>query len=168
MPFCCQMHVDTVDGDVSCVDGKIQVRDAREIRILITAADGYRKGSYDMDPSIEHCFASCEQYMNRVKSRTYQQIRSTHRKDYQAMFERSRFQLETEGAGRDTLKSKAKRGSNVVKQIWGLYCLYYHFNRYLSISSSRPGSQPANLQEFGVRVPDQCGAVIGRSILIQR
>ena len=94
-----------------------QVRDAREIRILITAADGYRKGSYDMDPSIEHCFASCEQYMNRVKSRTYQQIRSTHRKDYQALFERSRFQLETEGREEIPLNQRLKR-INVVKQIW--------------------------------------------------
>ena len=145
MPFCCQMHVDTVDGDVSCVDGKIQVRDAREIRILITAADGYRKGSYDMDPSIEHCFASCEQYMNRVKSRTYQQIRSTHRKDYQALFERSRFQLETEGREEIPLNQRLKRIKRGETDL-GLYCLYYHFNRYLLISSSRPGSQPANLQ----------------------
>ena len=67
-----------------------------------------------------------------------------HLEDYQPLFKQSKLYLNEEDNGKTTdrrLKDFKEGASD-----FGLYCLYYHYNRYLLISSSRRGTQPSNLQ----------------------
>ncbi len=144
MPFCCSMHIDAKDGEVSCVNGKIRVHGAKEIRVILTAADGYCTGTYKIDASVDRCLDSCEQMMEKVRGKTYEELMEAHVKDYSSLFNKSMLYLEGEKIELP-LNERLKRfkDGNPDPE---LYCLYYHYNRYLLISSSRKGTQPANLQ----------------------
>ena len=50
------------------------------------------------------------------------------------------------GRGTTSRRTPASRGGFQAEDLPALAALYYQFGRYLLVSSSRPGSQPANLQ----------------------
>lgn len=76
--------------------------------------------------------------------KNYAEIRSRHLDDYRQLFSRVDLQLGESLAPEDmpTDRRIAKYGSSDP----GLVELLFHYGRYLLISSSRPGTQPANLQ----------------------
>ena len=75
----------------------------------------------------------------------YNKVKEDHVQDYQSLY--NRFSLNFEGQSRTALPTDQR-----IYQFWknpddpGLVALYVQFARYLMISSSRPGGQPANLQ----------------------
>ena len=144
MPFCCSMQVELKDGIMSDVDGIIRVENATEILVLLTAADGYQSDTLEIDFSMEKCIQKVNSVLQKIGKRTYQQIINRHLEDYQLLFERSKLYLGEE----DNCKTTDRRLNDFKEKNGdlGLYCLYYHYNRYLLISSSRRGTQPSNLQ----------------------
>ncbi|KAH7029828.1 alpha-L-fucosidase 2 [Microdochium trichocladiopsis] len=80
-------------------------------------------------------------------ARTYQEIRDEHVKDYQELFGRTEFSL---GESTDEQRSMPtdKRRQTLGQGAFDpeFVSLYFQFGRYLLISSSRPGTFPANLQ----------------------
>ena len=86
----------------------------------------------------------CQRILNAVQPRAYEAIRQRHLSDHQALFRRVDIDLgRTDAAARDTDERvrRFKGGDDP-----HLAALYFQFGRYLLIASSRPGSQPANLQ----------------------
>ncbi|KAM0418908.1 hypothetical protein ACHAPT_012173 [Fusarium lateritium] len=83
----------------------------------------------------------------KAVSLSYSQTRDSHVKDYQKLYERASLSL---GASSDEQKSltTAKRRQALGQGAFDpeLFSLYFQFGRYLLISSSRPGTLPANLQ----------------------
>jgi alpha-L-fucosidase 2 len=75
---------------------------------------------------------------------SYEELWSAHLRDYQPLFSRVRLSL-TGAAAAEQPTDKRLRLGNIVHDP-GLSALYAQFGRYLLISSSRPGTQPANLQ----------------------
>jgi alpha-L-fucosidase 2 len=84
-------------------------------------------------------------YINNLGSRSYSQILNAHLADYQALFNRVDLNLGPANSysGLTTDQRVAKFSVSNDPQ---LVRLHYQFGRYLMISCSRPGSQPANLQ----------------------
>lgn len=70
-------------------------------------------------------------------------IRADHIADYKRLYDR--FSIEF-GAGRDDLPTDKRVAVPEKENDPALAALYVQFGRYLMISSSRPGTQPANLQ----------------------
>jgi alpha-L-fucosidase 2 len=82
--------------------------------------------------------------LKKAGTRDYKNLKADHIKGYRKYFDRVSFHLATAGAVNKPTDQRIKEfaaGNDL-----GLVNLYFQFGRYLLISSSTPGSQPANLQ----------------------
>ncbi|WP_188196883.1 glycoside hydrolase family 95 protein [Nonomuraea sp. SYSU D8015] len=99
-----------------------------EVRLIAAAASGFR--GFDRRPSAEprSIAAEAEQRVARALSIETSKLRARHREDYRGYFDR--VDLDLSASGPETAGAE----------------LFFHLGRYLLISSSRPGTQAANLQ----------------------
>jgi alpha-L-fucosidase 2 len=95
------------------------------------------------DVSADH-HAKVEQYLRNIASKTYAGIREAAVKDYQSLF--NRVSLSLPATDNSYLATDARIKNFAAGSDPQLASLSYQFGRYLLISSSRPGTQPANLQ----------------------
>ena len=86
----------------------------------------------------------CEAYMKNLPQKPYETIKNIHKNDFQTYFDRVSLDLGS--------SKISKRPTDIRLATFGndedpsLVSLLYQYGRYLLISSSRPGSQPATLQ----------------------
>jgi len=128
-------------GTVAKEDGKLRVTGADSAVILLDAATAfknYRDISGDPTPITKAHIAA-------ASKKTFDQIRKDHVAEHQRLFRRVSFDLGLTAASKEPTD---KRRENLAKGADDpqLPVLYYQYGRYLLISSSRPGTQPANLQ----------------------
>lgn len=128
------------DGLTTIEEGVIQIREAASVLVLLTTATTFTDYmTVDSNPAIQ-----CHTVFEKVKSKRFRQIRRDHMADYQRIF--TTFELDF-GQGKDSLPTRER-----IQQFWknpddaSLLALYTQYGRYLMISSSRQGGQPANLQ----------------------
>lgn len=88
----------------------------------------------------------CNKVLNNVMEMDYEKVKKRHIDDYQKLFNRVAINLGV-GSAKDSVPTDKRlellRSGEADN---GLFALYFQFGRYLLISSSRPGSYPANLQ----------------------
>ncbi|MBP3967403.1 DUF4073 domain-containing protein, partial [Paenibacillus lignilyticus] len=141
MAYESQLLVQNEDGIVSPGIGKLTVANATSVTILMSAATDYVNHYPDFQGTDPHPKVS--NYIAAASGHTYEQLRATHMGDYKSLFGRVSLNLNNETATvpTDVLLNnyKAKRNS-------ALEALFFQYGRYLLLSSSRPGSLPANLQ----------------------
>ncbi|MCX2680005.1 glycoside hydrolase family 95 protein [Galbibacter sp. EGI 63066] len=85
-----------------------------------------------------------KRFVNVGKKSKYQTIKASHLKDYQRLYNRVSLQL-VEDKFSDLPTDKRLENFSKNNDL-GLVSTYFQYGRYLLISSSRPGGQPANLQ----------------------
>ncbi len=130
------LKINPEGGEISQDGNSISVKNANEVIITLVAATDYRGGNPEQ---------LCSEKLSKIKGKNYKAIRSAHIKDYQNLFNRVKIELGSSSAGYFATNERLdalKRGSSDPDLIE----LYFQFGRYLLISSSRPGSLPANLQ----------------------
>ena len=114
------------------------VRDADAVTLLIAAATSYR--TYEdvtADPAARVAAA-----IDPASRKSIETLRAAHVHDYQQLFNRVTLDLgASKGRPTDERVRAFSDGGDP-----GLAALYFQYGRYLLISSSRAGSQPANLQ----------------------
>ena len=88
--------------------------------------------------------ARVEKYLNDIEGKSYTEIRESAVADYRSYF--SRASLELSDANNSFLPTNDRMKRFETADDPNLAALAYNFGRYLLISSSRPGTQPANLQ----------------------
>jgi alpha-L-fucosidase 2 len=127
-------------GQVTPGDGEITVAGADSALFLIAAATSYRSfKDVTGDPE-----ALTKEAFARAAGRSFDAMLKDHVASHQRLFRRVTLDLgTTAAAGRPT--DERIRDPNKVNDPQ-LAALYFQFGRYLLISSSRPGGQPANLQ----------------------
>ena len=127
-------------GTRTASGGIVSVRDADAVTLLIAAATSYR--SYEDvsgDPA-----AKVSASLEGASRKTVDELRDAHVRDYRALFDRVTFDVgASAAAGRPTDERVASFAAGGDPS---LAALYFQYGRYLLIASSRPGSQPANLQ----------------------
>ena len=136
----CRMMVES-DGAVSDGGDHLRVSGASWVTIYIVAATNF-VNYHDVSgqPSLKN-----EASLASVQSRSYAKNRALHLKKYQEQYRRVSFYLPSGGqdASSDTdERIRQFAGSddyNLVSQL-------FQYGRYLLITSSQPGGQPANLQ----------------------
>ena len=108
--------------------------------LVLAAATSYRNfKDVTGDPR-----ETCRRALEAVASKGYDALRRTHVADHRRLFRRAALELGTCEAGEQPTDARIE---NFAKQNDpDLMELYFQFGRYLLIASSRPGSQPANLQ----------------------
>ena len=148
MRFAVGMDVEIVDGGIEFANEIMTVRGATEAILKIAAATSFN--GFDKDPQTEgkNELSLIYEDLNHVKQRNYSEIKRRHIDEYKSWFDRLFLDLaddDSSDASDLDIKERLlayKEGKSDVQ----LEELYYHFNRYLMISCSRPNGVPANLQ----------------------
>jgi alpha-L-fucosidase 2 len=125
-------------------DGSLKVTGATEVLLLIAAATGYRQFNESPDAPLLEVIAAAQRQIERATSKPYSQLKDRHLEDHRKFFRRVHFDLgghEAEG-----LPTSQRLDEFEQKPDMALLALYFHYGRYLLLASSRPGTQPANLQ----------------------
>jgi alpha-L-fucosidase 2 len=130
-----------VRGGTSEIDYRtLRVQDADEAVLVFAAATSfvdYRDVSADPSARVQAALAG-------VQDRTWHAMRAAHETEHRSWFDRVALRL---GAGPGSNLPTDERVARFAETPDpGLAALYYQFGRYLLIASSRPGTQPANLQ----------------------
>ncbi|MBO4754094.1 MAG: glycoside hydrolase family 95 protein [Bacteroidales bacterium] len=127
-------------GRQSICNGIITVEDADEATIYVSIASAFQ--NYRSIKGDER--ARSANQMQLALQKDYALARSQHIAAYQALADRNTLWLgEDKYADRTTVDRLRDFGKTHDKH---LVAMYYRFGRYLLISSSQPGGQPANLQ----------------------
>ncbi|MGQ1891663.1 glycoside hydrolase family 95 protein [Thermophagus sp. OGC60D27] len=127
-------------GEIKPDGNKITVTKADEVVILISIATSfvdYKTLSADENER-------CQKFLSEASQKTFAKLKKAHISDYREYFTRSSLNLGTTPASERPTDIRVKNFSQTNDP--ELVTLYYQFGRYLLISSSRPGGQPANLQ----------------------
>ncbi|MEO8616833.1 MAG: glycoside hydrolase family 95 protein, partial [Luteolibacter sp.] len=127
-------------GKTTAADGKVTVTGADSVTLLIASATNFKR--YDDisgDPA-----AAVSATLQALGTKPYEKVLADHIAAHQKLFGRVKIDLgRTPSADLPT----DERVRNYAKEPDpALVALHFQFGRYLLISCSRPGSQPANLQ----------------------
>lgn len=133
-------------GSIAIKDGKIAFEKANSITILMAAGTNY-KPDFSKGWRGENPDKVVNQQINKAKKFTYNQLINRHVADYKKLFGR----VELSFGDSDPAVVNLPTNERLVAYKDGgidpdLEELFFQFGRYLLISSSRPGSLPANLQ----------------------
>ena len=143
MAFVAAIDVEADGGEVFAQGGMLSVRGAREVVLRISAATGFRDFNLMPDMSVAMVEAQAIHTLSAASARSFSDLLARHTADHQSLYRRSALRLDSEAA---SVTTAARREANAVSSDPGLAALLFHFGRYLLIASSRPGTQPANLQ----------------------
>lgn len=132
--------IKTEGGSVAANDTSLVVKAANSATIFVSIATSFK--NYN-DVSGDHN-AMAAAYLNKAFPKTYDAILKPHIAAYQRYFNRVKLDLGMTEAANLPIDERLKNFRNVNDP--ELVSLYYQYGRYLLISSSQPGGQPANLQ----------------------
>jgi len=127
-------------GTVKIENGQLIVANADEATIYLTAGTNYKNyKDITADPKLP-----CVNALASVAGKTYQQVKAPHIAEYKKWFNTFSIVM---GDSRKAALSTIDRLNNFVNgDDPSFAALYVQYGRYLLISSSRPGTRPANLQ----------------------
>ncbi len=127
------------DGEVEREDKSISVEDATTATLYIVAATNFvNYQDISGDPTKKN-----DQTLASLNGKSYKQLLKDHLKKYQEQYNRVSLTLpKSENSGIETDKRLAGFDGTDLDMV----SLMMQYGRYLLISSSQPGGQPANLQ----------------------
>ncbi len=143
MFFAAHLALLTPDGELRPGNACLQVKNATEATILLSLATSFAGFDVPPDKTNRDPNRIAEDYLHKAMEKPWSKLLEEHVQDYQELFTRVSLHL---GPGRGENLPTDRR-----IQQWGaadpeLVALLFQYGRYLLISSSRPQTQPANLQ----------------------
>jgi alpha-L-fucosidase 2 len=145
MTFTVRIQVLHEGGISESTDSAVSVRNADSAVILLTAATSYggfdwNHAATDIDP-----FSVTSEQMDTALNRSQQEMVDRHVEDHHRLFRRVELDLGNSAASE---LPTDRRLAGLAAGGWDpdLFALLFQYGRYLLIASSRPGTQPANLQ----------------------
>lgn len=132
------VEIQVSGGEVTNCGEFLLVDQADEAVILVSAGTTYR---------YENPESYCRNKVREAKQKGFEQLRLMHITDYQRLFKRVSLTFSKAGEAPDNRPTDVRMAAlQQGLEDLGLVELYFQYGRYLLISSSRPGSLPANLQ----------------------
>jgi alpha-L-fucosidase 2 len=138
--FEARLRVVSDGGRVTARGGGFSIDGADAVTLLLTGATNYRR--YDdlgADPA-ERCVKTLE----AAAGKSFAALRAAHVEDHRRLFRRVSLELGRTSAAALPSDQRLKKVASAPDP--QLATLFFQYGRYLLIASSRPGSQPANLQ----------------------
>ena len=121
----------------------VSVQKADAVTVLLTAATSFKNFQDISGDPAKRCGAD----LAKARKRSFEKLLAAHLADYRALFERVSLDLGRNGQTELPTDQRLPQVKNAGLEIDpALAALEFQYGRYLLISSSRPGSQPANLQ----------------------
>ena len=127
-------------GTISTTSDSIAVTNADAVTILVAAATSY-KNFQDVSGDPE---STVKAQIAAAAKKKFDKLLAAHTKEHQRLFQCVSLDVGTSDAMKLPTDERIKNFHNGNDPQFA--ALYFQFGRYLLISSSRPGSQPANLQ----------------------
>jgi alpha-L-fucosidase 2 len=157
MKYIARLKAVTENGTVWTEGNNLHVEKADAVTLLLTAATDYKlePPTYRGNPFET---IAADQMAQAVKQ-TYPTLRAAHMADYQKLFNRVSLDLGGREARDMPTDQRLVRIADGKNTDVDLESLFFQYGRYLLISSSRPGSMPANLQGLwadGIQTPWNC------------
>ena len=145
MRFAVELRAVAEGGKLTVTDDRIVAEGCDAVTLVLVAATSFN--GFDKSPSrdgrdpVARCQAEGE-----VAARTqYATLRQRHVADFNPLMDRVSLDLGQTAASSRPTAERIGAGFKP-EDLPTLAALYYQFGRYLLVSASRPGSQPANLQ----------------------
>jgi alpha-L-fucosidase 2 len=128
-------------GTVHAVGNTLRIENARAVTLLLTACTDFR------EHDAAGMAAACARNLRSAAARSYRELRAEHVTDYRRYASRANVRL-VDGPDplRDVATDKRIERLRNGSDDSGLIATYFQYGRYMLISSSRPGTLPANLQ----------------------
>lgn len=138
--FCVKLNIQT-DGEImNNESGECSVLNAKEIVVFVSSANNFKDYKTPIEKSDIDYFSICKKAIDRAVLDGYEKIKTVHTKDFSSFFNRCGIDLGDIPIG---IFTPDMFGKNIKPQS---AALYFAYGRYLMISSSRKGTEPANLQ----------------------
>lgn len=134
--FHCRLALVHSGGQITQVDKRLRIRGARQVLLILAAATDFR----GLNPE-----ERVQDTLGRAAGRPFDSLLADHLREHRDLFRRVSLDLggkEARLRPTDARLEALKKGGEDPD----LFVLYFQFGRYLLISSSRPGTLPANLQ----------------------
>jgi alpha-L-fucosidase 2 len=140
LKFQARARVMASGGETSAAAGQISVTNADSAVLMIAAATSYKSfKDVSGDPGL-----LAKNYLEAASQKSFAALRQAHVAEHQRLFRKVALDLgATEAMKLPTDERIRHFGEGTDPQ---LAALYFQFGRYLLLSCSRPGGQPANLQ----------------------
>ncbi len=144
IPFELKMKIMT-DGTIDNAGNSIDISRASDVTCIISISTGFN--GYDKNPLTngKDYVAECQSKLDNAVKYTYEQLKQKHISAYKKMYGRVELNIDGEDYSdipTDERITEAGKGRTDNKLVQTLF----DYGRYLLISSSQPGGQPANLQ----------------------
>src|ERR1035437_6513961 len=128
-------------GNMSSTDSSLVIKKANSVTFMLTVATSFiNYKDITGDPA-----ATCERIMAGVKGKDFNALKDTHIKDFTGLMGRVHLNIGDPLMNQKTTNERIadlKKG----KSDPDLLAKIFQFGRYILVSSSREGSEPANLQ----------------------
>lgn len=137
--FAAVMKVVNDGGSVRSNGQSLEISGANAITILFSNATSFKT----YKDITGNALGAANEYLRSASKRSYESLRQRHVEDFSRLFSRVQLRLGDDNSAESTdqrIKNFAATNDP------SLLALYFEFGRYLLISCSRPGGQPANLQ----------------------
>jgi len=146
MHFAAVLHAAAQDGKITQQpDGSLSIEGASEVVLLVGMATGFKNYAVAPDRQLSQVLASAARPVKAAQSIPYEHLHAANVADHQKLFRRVRLDL-SEKKNSLRLPTDKRVAGMASTPDPSLLALYFNFGRYLLIASSRPGTQPANLQ----------------------
>ena len=130
------LEVVNKDGVISSGDSSLMLKGVHEATFILVNNSDYYYDNYS---------AQNESELNAAKALSFSQLKESHINDYQELFTRSSLTIQHDQLDSLPTNQRLNRIKNGSQDV-GLELLLFDYGKYLLIASSRPGTNPANLQ----------------------
>ncbi|WP_368658484.1 glycoside hydrolase N-terminal domain-containing protein [Metabacillus halosaccharovorans] len=142
-----QIHLQATaeEGTIQIQNGKVKISNTHSVTLFLTAKTNFTTFDQEPDNNLENMKSECRKWIHNASEKTFESLKDSHIHDHNALFNRVDIQLgnsEYSNLATDERLELYKQEKNDPE----LEALYFQYGRYLLITSSRPGTQPANLQ----------------------
>lgn len=134
------LKVNATGGKTKVKNGQIEVSGADEVVLYLSAATNYK----DFKDVSGDAAALAKAAIDRIKVLRYAELENAHLKEYQQYFNRLSLSFGKSSASKLPTDQRIEQFAR--NEDPSFAALYLQYGRYLLISSSRPGTRPANLQ----------------------
>ncbi|MBC6365894.1 glycoside hydrolase N-terminal domain-containing protein [Algoriphagus sp. AK58] len=124
------------DGKIQDTSDGLEVQGAKTIYLKLVTATSYYHPNFEQ--------VALDQ-LEKISFKSWGELQSAHEREYQSWFNRMNLSLGDSGEDLIPTDQRISRVKNGATDLY-LEKLLFDFGRYLLISSSRPGTNPANLQ----------------------
>ncbi len=140
LTFEARLKVVNKGGRLVAKENTIEILEAKSVELYLVAATSFVNHT-DISGQPEE---RCKKMLASIRNISYKQLREEHIRDHNSLFNRLTLDL---GSSEISKRSTDKRlVSFKTDEDPSMVSLVFQYGRYLLISSSRPGTQPANLQ----------------------